>query len=132
MAEILVTLHSWWRWVVLVVAAITVIKMLVGWLASQKWARLDDQLGMIFTITIDIEVLLGILVWIMLQAWTRDMAAAFEHPLTMLLAVIVAHVGRSRARKAADDRAKFRTSAIFYTVSFVLILAGVFLVTSVR
>ena len=132
MAEILVTLHSWWRWVVVVVAAITVIKMLVGWLASQKWARLDDQLGMIFTITIDIEVLLGILVWIMLQAWTRGMASAFEHPLTMLLAVIVAQVGRSRARKAVDDRAKFRTSAIFYTVSFVLILAGVFLVTSVR
>lgn len=130
MAQTLLTIHSWWRWVVLVVAAITVIKMLYGWLARRDWASLDDQLGMIFTITIDIEVLLGLLVWIASQAWGRGMAAAFEHPLTMLLAVVLAHVGRSRARKAADSAAKYRTSAIFYTVSFALILAGIFLVTS--
>ncbi len=127
---VLLTLHSWWRWVVLLVAAITVIKMLYGWLGRRPWTRLDDQLGMIFTIAIDIEVLLGLLVWIVTQAWTRGMVAAFEHPITMLLAVVLAHVGRSRARKGADDAAKYRTSAIFYTVSFALILVGVFLVTS--
>lgn len=130
MAATLLTLHSWWRWVVLLVAAITVIKMLFGWLGRREWTRLDDQLGLIFTITIDIEVLLGILVWIMSQAWTRGMVAAFEHPITMLLALVLAHVGQRRARKTTDGTAKYRTSAIFYTLSFVLILAGVFLVTS--
>jgi magnesium-transporting ATPase (P-type) len=129
MAATLLTLHSWWRWVVLLVAVITVVKMLFGWLGRREWTRLDDQLSLIFTITIDIEVLLGILVWIMSQAWTRGMAAAFEHPTTMLLALILAHVGQRRARKGADDAARYRTSAIFYTLSFVLILAGVFLVT---
>ncbi len=130
MNSVLLALHSGWRWVVLLVAVVVIVKMLLGWFGRRSWGRLDDQLSLVFTIVIDIEVLLGILTWFFIKAWEMGRIAAFEHPLIMLLAVVVAHVGQRRARRAADDTAKYRTSAIFYGVSFVLILVGVMLVAA--
>jgi hypothetical protein len=40
-------LHSIWRWVLLVAAAIVVLKSLIGWLGKRPFTKLDDQLGLI-------------------------------------------------------------------------------------
>jgi hypothetical protein len=129
-------LHSYWRWVVLVVAAVTIVKALIGWFGRQPWARLDDQLGMFFTIAIDIQVLIGLILYIIERRWTMpDPFFAYIHPLVMIIALILAHIGRSRVRKLGAntgnsasleiDVARHRTSAIFYAISFLLIVAAI-------
>ena len=42
-----------------------------------------------------------------------------EHWVLMIVALILAHVGSSRAKKAADDKSKFKQAAIFFTLSAV-------------
>jgi hypothetical protein len=132
----ILTLHSLWRWVVLVVAAVTIVKALIGWFGRQPWGRLDDQLGMFYTIALDIQVLIGLVLYILEQRWTlRDPFFAYIHPLVMIIALILAHIGRSRVRKlgAGTDKrstldldvARHRTSAIFYAISFLLIVAAI-------
>ena len=50
---------------------------------------------------------------------------AVEHVAGMLLAVIIAQLGYSLAKRAATDRAKFFRSAIAYSIAAVLILGSI-------
>ena len=124
-------LHAIWRWVLLVAALIVVIKTLVGWLGKRPFTKLDDQLGMAFTMIVDIQVLLGLIIWLFgplgLQTLSQSMGNAalrfivLEHPILMLIALAFAHLGRARSKKASDDAVKHRTSFVFYLFSMVFI-----------
>jgi hypothetical protein len=48
---------------------------------------------------------------------------AIEHPATMLLGIISAHIGRVACKKATTDTSKFKRGAIWFTLSLILILA---------
>ncbi len=50
---------------------------------------------------------------------------AVEHTFYMFLAVILAHVGGALSRKARTDLVKYRGAAICYSVSLLLMLAGI-------
>jgi hypothetical protein len=41
----------------------------------------------------------------------------------MLIAVVLAHVGRVRSKKAQTDAARFKSAAIFYGLALIIILA---------
>jgi len=127
-------LHSFWRWVLLVVGLAAVIKALIGWLGNRPFEHLDDQLGMIFTIVLDIQVLLGLINWVG-QGWAALIPQAMsnsalrffavEHPLIMLLALVVAHVGRVRSRRGETALSQHRAAAIFYALSLLLIISAI-------
>jgi len=61
----------------------------------------------------------------------RDMAATMgnrdlrffvvEHPVAMILAMVLANVAVARTRKAGTDAARFRIAAILVTLSLVLV-----------
>jgi hypothetical protein len=127
MYEILREAHSGWRYLVILVGLIAVIRMLIGWFTSGAWSTLDRRLGTIFVSVLDIQVLLGLVLWIMLPGWSLGPSApaAYEHPVTMILAVAVAHGSWSMARRREPDTAKFRIAAIGFIVSAILIALGV-------
>ncbi len=124
--------HTVWRWVMLVVALVTVLKALIGWTRKQPWTRLDDQLGMLFTITVDIQFLLGFILWFAGPVKITDASALMssplarfylvEHPVLMLIALALAHIGRSRSRKAETAIQKHKQAVIFYLLSFLFIV----------
>ena len=123
--------HAIVRWVLLAAGIIVVAKALIGWLGKQPFAKLDDQLGMIFTMVVDIQVLLGLIVWLFARPGLRDLAQAMsngslrfivlEHPILMLIALTFAHMGRSRSKKATTDATKHGVSLNFYMLSLVFI-----------
>jgi hypothetical protein len=86
---------------------------------------------MAFTIIVDVQVLLGLIIWLFgplgLQTLSQSMGDAalrfivLEHPILMLIALAFAHIGRARSKKASDDTAKHRISFVFYLLSFVFI-----------
>jgi len=130
--NIIYDLHMVWRWVLLAVAAVTLLKALAGWLGKQRWTELDDRLGLFFTIAVDIQFLLGMILWFV-GPWRITNAGALmsnplgrfmviEHPLFLLIALALAHIGRSRSRKAKTDAAKHRAAFIFYLLSFLFIV----------
>ncbi len=124
-------LHSYGRWVLLVVAAVITLKALVGWLGKQPWRKLDDQLGLAYTIVMDIQFLLGLIVWLFGSTGVRMLAnamgnaygrfIAMEHGLLIVIALVLAHMGRARTKKATSDAIKQRTAVIFYGLSFLFV-----------
>jgi len=50
---------------------------------------------------IDLQVALGLLVWITKEGWNLPVFRAYIHPAGMLLAIAIAHVAAGRAKKQA-------------------------------
>ncbi len=131
--------HNIVRWVVLIGGVLAAGKAIMGWQGKKAWTPLDNQFGMIFTISMDVQLLLGLLLYFVLSPITTtafsDFGAAMadsnvrffvvEHIFAMVLAVALAHIGRSRAKKAADAVSKHKTAAIFFTLALIVVLAAI-------
>lgn len=122
--------HSGWRYLVLLVLVLAILKLLVGYLGRQRWGRFDQVLGAATPIMIDIQWLMGIILWIMQQRWTGGSAlVSWEHPTTMTLALVAAHVGWSRAKRSTNDAAKFRAAFGGFLITGLLVALGVARIT---
>ncbi len=136
--DIVLFLHSWVRWVALLVGIAAAVKAILGVINRGKWSDLDNRLGVIFTSGLDTQLLLGLILYVISPITTNafsDMGAAMangdvrffvvEHLLLMVVGVVLAHIGRSRSKKGVESSAKFRAAAIFFTLAVVLILAAI-------
>lgn len=134
--NILYAAHSGWRYIVLLVAAIVIIKLLIGWLTKGEWQKLDQGLGAAFPIIMDIQLLMGLILFGASLAqingsWRRSLGMRGEHFVIMLLAIIVAHVAWSRVKKSDESSTKFQTGAIGFLISGLLLAFGVARITFV-
>jgi hypothetical protein len=136
--EILKHAHSGWAYLLLLVLAIATINSLIGFFTKKEFGNRDFSLALIGLIVTHIQLLLGLALWflgpyfkILINDFgslmTPEMRAtrllALEHPLTMIIAVTLLTIGYSKHKKKIVSRGKFKMLAIFYTISFILILS---------
>jgi hypothetical protein len=119
MYTLVLALHSWLRWVALIAGVAATFSALSDRSATTAQGR-ADMWGLVLMMTLDIQMLLGLLLYLVLSPFTtealRDFGAAMrnpglrffavEHVTLMFAAVILAHVGRVLARKAPTADAK--------------------------
>jgi hypothetical protein len=127
-------LHSWLRWAALVLGVVATLAALVDRRAGGSAA---DRLGLFFMIALDVQLLLGLLLYFALSPVTaaafkdfggamHDPALRFwavEHAATMLLAVIMAHVGNVLARKATTPASKRMMQIAWFGLATVAMIA---------
>ena len=117
--DFVLTLHSINRWIIVVVAVIALIKFLIGWLRSSTYQSADRGLMAAYTGLLDLQLLLGLVLLIDLGLERFRV----EHTLTMLVAIILAHL--SRAWRDKEDKVKFRNNFLAILIGMLLIIAGV-------
>lgn len=125
MLQTIVGLHSFWRWVVLLVVLVAIVRGLMGWLRGGRWEARDRQLALLATTALDIQLLLGLVLWIGQSRWNDGVFFRIIHPLVMISAIVIAHVASLQAKKATSDTAKFRALAVGLIVAMVLITAAI-------
>jgi hypothetical protein len=132
-------LHSWLRWVVLLLGVLAVVRGIAGASGRRGWTPADERVGLFFTIALDVQLLIGLLLYFVFSPITRaalgDFGAAMgssglrfwavEHVFGMLVGLILAHRGRSRSRKLTDPVARHRVAAIFFALALVAIAASI-------
>lgn len=121
----LVGVHSLLRWVVLLVATIALVRGLVGWLGGGAWTELDRGLTRAAGGIISLQVLLGIVIWVVERRWGDGLFLGVVHPLVMLGALGIVQVGSARIKRASDGPAKHRTLALSLLLALVLITAAI-------
>jgi hypothetical protein len=121
--EALVTIHGLWRWLVLLAALGALGAGAAVWAGQFQW-RPAERIGLIFTIVLDIEVALGLLVWLLslVQGKNLGLGLLVIHPLVMLVAVGIAHMVRVRADRAATDTDRARLTTLGFLAALVLII----------
>ncbi len=130
--------HSWLRWAVLVAGLLAVLRAIAGASSRRAWNAADDRAGLWFTLTLDIQVVIGLWLYFVLSPFTTaalaDFSAAMrnpglrffavEHAVGMIIGLALAHVGRVRIRKAPVPR-RHLIAAIFFGLALVAILASI-------
>ena len=131
--------HSLLRWLVLLTGLLAVARGISGWRSRRPWTLPDERAGFWFIMTLDLQFLLGLLLYVALSPLTRgafqDFGGAMrdtivrfwavEHVLGMIVGMALAHIGRSRVHKTGDDVRRHKLAAIFFTLALLVILASI-------
>ena len=131
--------HSWIRWLVVALALALVGTSMWGWLRRRPWGLGHDRLHFSFILAVDLQLGLGLLLYLGVSPLTRAFLAdpggnlavrdlrffGLEHITMMLLAVGVAHVGRMLARRTDEDPRRHRAAAVAGVVFLLLVLVAV-------
>ncbi len=138
MYSVVLLLHSWLRWVVLALAVMVLARTAAG-RGGKAWTPADDRGLRLFVIALDVQVLLGLILYVgvspitaiafqNLGAAMRDASLRFfvvEHAVGMIVAVALAHIGNVKVRKATTAGAKHRLALTFVALSLVAIVLSI-------
>lgn len=122
--DTLVTIHSLYRWLVLVALVAGGAAGIIANARGRDWDGSADRPYALVAVLVDIQVGLGIVLWLFDRAWEKGVFFAAIHPVTMLLAVGVVHAAVARARKMASQRSHL-VAGIGTLVALALVIAGI-------
>ena len=131
--------HNLFRWLVLIALIFAIGLAFNGWFKKRDWNKRDNLGGLFLTIFMDIQFVLGLVLYAFVSPITEAAFNNFgeamknadlrfyavEHILMMVIALIFVHIGRAKSKRISASWKKHRAAFIFYTISFILILAAV-------
>ena len=137
--SVVLFLHAWLRWIVVLLGLATTVASARARASARPFERFHGRLGLFFVAALDLQLTLGLLLYLWLSPITR---AAFqdpgkamhfatsrfflvEHVFSMVLALLCAHVGRVRMRRGKADADKHKIAAWSAGLSLVCILVGI-------
>ena len=115
--------HSGLRWLILLAAAVAVVKFALGWLQGGDFKGMDRGLASAFSGLLDLQVTLG-LVFLLWDGFSGTGFPLFriEHGFAMILAAVVGHLP---ARwKNAESKRRFRNTLFSIVASILLVIVG--------
>ena len=131
--------HNIMRWVVVILAVYALVRVYLGLFGKKDFTETDRKALSFFSIGMDIQLLLGLLLYFVLSPVTKAAFGNFgaamrdsglryfavEHISIMIIAVILAHVAVIMTKRAPESAAKFRRAAIWLTLSVLALLFAV-------
>ena len=129
--------HSWIRWIALVAAVGTLLAALRIRIPADRGAA--DRWSLFAMAALDLQMLLGLLLYLALSPFTaeamKNMSAAMQNPqlrfwavehlTSMIVAIVLAHVGRVLARKAKTPSSIKMRLLICFGLVTILMIAGI-------
>ena len=134
MYTVVLLIHSWIRWIALVAVVGTALAAVRNQVEGERSTA--DRWGLLAMMMLDIQMLLGLLLYLVLSPFTtqamQDFSAAMqnpglrfwavEHAASMFGAVVLAHVGRVLTQKARTAASKRTRVLVCFGLAMVLIL----------
>lgn len=135
MYDFLLYLHNLLRWIILIVGIVAVGMAIRGAFARTRWTGQDNALGRVFTISVDLQLLIGLLLYFVFSPITTDALRHFgeamqndrtrfflvEHLPAMIVAIALVHIGAARARRVDSPR----PAAIFYGIALIVMVLAI-------
>ena len=139
MFETVKFLHSYWAYLVLILLVISTVNALIKFFGNKEFAAFDFRVSLFTLIVVHIHLILGVVLFFAADylALISEMGMGevmknsllrsniIEHPLTMIIAVVLITMGYSKHKKKLTSKPKFKMLALFYTLALVLVLAKI-------
>jgi uncharacterized membrane protein len=136
MYEIILILHSWLRWAVLILGIYTLYNNYTGWQSERRFTDADKKINTFFIASLHTQLVLGLLLYCflspMMTAILADIKGSMkvketrfwgvEHLVGMVLGIVVAQIGSIKSKKQKGDVGKFRTAFVWFLIGLLLIL----------
>ena len=138
MYDLVLIAHSWLRWAALAAGVMATFAAFALKPGTRDNGR-ADRWGLMFVIAMDVQLLLGLLLYFVLSPTTaaildnfgaamNDPVARFwavEHSTLMVVAVVAVHLGRVLARKARTPVAARSRLLICFALATIAMLAAI-------
>ena len=136
----LLHLHNLLRWVILLLLVIAIVKAFVGMSGNKPLSNGDKKVSLFLMIFSHIQLLIGLYQWlagrygILKNAVPEGVSVMkdkffrfymIEHPVGMLIAIILITIGRGQVKKSISDATKHKKMFWFYMIALIIILATV-------
>jgi hypothetical protein len=132
-------LHSWLRWAVLLTGLVAWFRAISGKTARRPWTPQDELWGLLLTVSVDLQLLVGLVLYFFLSPITkigiRNFAAAMqiaparffmlEHAVGMLAGIALVHIARVKIRKTADAQRKHRLAMVLFGIAVVVMIISI-------
>lgn len=126
-------LHSYLTYLVLLGLIISFLAALAGLFGNRLFTDKDRKLSLIGLIPVHLQWVVGIILYFVSPRGAANFSGEamgdsvsrlyiLEHPLTMIIAVILITIGYSRAKRMLGVNSGFKSIAIFYGIGLALIL----------
>ena len=132
-------IHSYWAYLVLIVLFVGVINSIIGYASNKEYGATNFRIALFTLITTHIQLLIGIVLYFVSPYFSvlleKGMGAVMpdptlrlyimEHPLMMIIAVVLITIGYSKHKSKLTSKPKFKTLAIFYTLGLLVMLSRI-------
>lgn len=126
-------LHSYLTYLVLLGLIISFFAALAGLFGNKLFTDKDRKLSLLGLIPVHLQWVIGFILYFVSPRGLPNFSGAnmgdsvsrlymLEHPLTMIIAVVLITIGYSRAKRMLGKNAGFKSIAIFYGIGLALIL----------
>ncbi|MCF6223542.1 MAG: hypothetical protein L3J34_07405 [Flavobacteriaceae bacterium] len=132
-------IHSGWAYIALIILIFAVFNAIKGLTSKKEFEDKDLRISLFTLIVAHIQLILGFIAYFASAQFAflkeNGMGASMkesgirlivvEHPLMMILAIVLITVGFSKHKKKESDKAKFKTIAIFYGIALLFVLSKI-------
>ena len=138
MYQTLLTFHSYFRWLVLATLLFAIYRAYKGWFTHKQFSKFDNTLRHTTATIAHIQLILGLwlysispIIQFFLQNYNdavHDRQTRFfgmEHSTMMLTAIIIITIGSASAKRKGSNKEKFKTMAIWFSISLFVILINI-------
>ncbi|MDN6279498.1 MAG: hypothetical protein L0J45_00695 [Psychroflexus sp.] len=139
MSEVIKVLHSYWAYLVLLVLILATFNAIIKTLSKKPYGPKDFRISLFTLIVSHIQLLIGIVLYFVSPYFSafseQGMGEVMknsslrlylvEHPLVMIIAIVLITMGYSKHKKKLSSTKKFRTIAIFYALALILVLSRI-------
>lgn len=129
---LLLDIHSFLRYIVLLLLVIVIFKSLMGWLGKKPFLKIDEKLALFLLISAHIQLLLGLVLYyfspFVNYSQMKDKLYRYwsvEHITMMVIAIILITIAKSSLKRISGDEAKFKRLFIFNTIALIIIVAAI-------
>ncbi|MCF7559777.1 hypothetical protein L3X39_03940 [Sabulilitoribacter multivorans] len=139
MYDVLLKLHSYWAYLVLLVLIIAAVSAIIKTVGDKEYEANDFRKALFTLIVSHIQLLIGLVLYFVsprLKMFSElgmgeimkdsvNRLYLVEHPLINIIAVALITIGYSKHKKKLTSKAKLKTIAIFYTLGLLLFLSRI-------
>ena len=132
----LLHLHSFLRWVILILLLVNIFRNYAN--INKPFTSTDRKLSLFLMISAHLTLLIGLYQlffgrysWSQVPAGTNIMKDSFwrfyliEHPFGMIVAIVLITIGNSTAKKNITDKKKHSKMGLLFLLALIIILATI-------
>ncbi|MCM4159079.1 hypothetical protein FHG64_08815 [Antarcticibacterium flavum] len=139
MYETVLFIHSYWAYLVLLLLIVASVNALVGFSSGKEYGATNFRIALFTLIVTHIQLLIGLVLYFVSPYFRMFGEAGMggvmgdsvlrlylvEHPLMMIIAVVLVTMGYSKHKAKLTSKPKFKMLAIFYTLALIVMLSRI-------
>jgi len=138
MYQTLLTIHSYWRWLVLISLLFSIAKAIVDYRNNKNYSSFDEFVRKVTVSIFHLQLILGFTLYFispLVALFFSNMSEgihlreirffAMEHSLMMFISIIIVTIGAVKIKHKKTSKSKYKSTFIWFSIALLIILLNI-------